>query len=403
MADFFVNGPSATPVNGTAGDDRLTYTLTSGPGGVVLDMLVPNPGGGYDGEFAPTGGSATPFTGIENFTFIDKVGGDDRILSGAGDDVLTGRAGRDLLNGGSGFDTLRGGNKSDRLFGGTDGDVLYGGNGGDRLFGQSGHDSLFGDNDNDTIYGGSGNDFIDGGAGDDVLFGGTGDDFIIADKGADQVFGGSGNDQIETRFDASKTIDGGDGRDFLFAFFDSFAPGDVALFFNMATGRFADSIGNINLSSVKNVEDFGLHGAVDARVLGTASANQIFGGHGNDYLRGKGGKDALFGEDGDDTLIGNQKADQLDGGMGNDTLRGGAGADTFVFSGGFDTIKDFKDDVDSILIRSHLVEEGTTVQDLIDGATVVNGNTVIAIDADNTLTIEGLSNPALLADDLLIS
>lgn len=403
MADFFVNGPSATTVTGTAGDDRLTYALKSGTGGVVLDALVANPGGGYDGQFAPTGGSATPFTGIENFTFIDKVGGNDRIITGGGDDVLTGRAGSDFLSGGSGSDTLRGGNKSDRLFGGTDGDVLYGGSGRDRLFGENGHDSLYGDEDDDTIYGGDGNDFIDGGAGDDRIFGGNGDDFIIADQGLDRVKAGNGDDQVETRFGTGKDLDGGNGRDFLFAFVDDFQPGDNSLFFNMGTGRLRATEGNTSrICNITDFEDFGLHGAVDARVVGTNGANQIFGGQGNDTLDGKGGKDALFGEDGDDILDGGKRADMLDGGADNDILRGGAGTDTFVFSGGLDRIEDFKDDVDTIQIRSSLVASGTTVGDLIDGATVVGGNTVITLDAANVLTIVGLTNPDALADDLVI-
>ena len=402
MARFFVTGPSDTVVTGTAGTDRLIYKLASGPGGVQLDSLVRNPGGGYDGAFVPTDGDATAFTGIENFTFVDQVGGNDRLIAGDGIDVLKGRAGNDRLFGGGGNDNLLGGRHRDRLFGEDGTDELHGGLGRDRLFGGDGNDMLFGEDGTDTIFGGRDNDFIDGGAGNDVIFGGGGDDFIIADRGADQVSGGFGKDQIEIQFDAPKTIDGGNGRDFLFAFFDDYDAGDMTLFFNMKTGKFVDADSGANASTVTSIEDFAMQGQIDARVLGTGRANQIFGSFGDDVLRGRGGNDALFGDEGDDILIGNRRADFLDGGLGNDILRGGFGRDTFQFSGGHDMIASFQDDVDTVQILGSLLPDGTTVEDVIADAAVVDGDTVFTLDADNVLTINGLADPGVLIDDLII-
>jgi hypothetical protein len=57
-------------------------------------------------------------------------------------------------------------------------------------------------------------------------------------------------------------------------------------------------------------------------LIGSAHANRLAGGRGNDALLGLGGKDRLYGNAGDD---------RLDGGKGADLLSGGAGADVFVF------------------------------------------------------------------------
>lgn len=84
-------------------------------------------------------------------------------------------------------------------------------------------------------------------------------------------------------------------------------------------------------------------------------------------------------------------------------MRGGGGKDTFVFGGGSDVIKDFKDDADTIEISSFLVAPGTTVQDVIDTAVVmVGGYTVIDFGAGNVLTIDGLTDTALLSNDMVI-
>jgi len=400
MADFIVHGPILDTIVGTAGDDRLIYFLDDGPGGMLLQMPTPNEDGGYDGVFLPNGGDPTNFLGIENISFIDRVGGDDTLTTAGGDDVLTGRGGRDVLSGGAGSDSLYGGNQQDILYGGDDGDYIEGGNGNDTIFGQNGHDSLFGDDGNDRIFGGADNDFIDGGLGDDRLFGGTGDDFIIAFRGADVVDAGNGKDQVEISFDAIKTVDGGDGRDMLMAFFDPDIPVATTLTFDMTTGAFTAVDDTIAGSTAINFEDFGFQGGIDIKVQGTEGANQIFASAGDDVLRGNGGRDALFGEAGNDKLVGGAKADTLNGGDGDDLLIGGTGFDMFIFSGGADTIADFKDDADTILILGGLVPFGTTVEDIVDSATVEAGNTIIDLGDGNVLTIAGLTDPSLLLNDL---
>lgn len=402
MADFLVKGPLATTVVGTDGEDRLTYKLLSGTGGVILDPPTVNDGGGYDGLFQTAEGLDTDFFGIEHLTFIDKVGGDDTLTATGGSDVLMGRGGNDILSGHGGSDELYGGNHRDRLYGGDDGDSLYGGNGIDRMFGESGHDSLYGGDGNDRMYGGGDNDFLDGGAGDDRMFGGGGDDFIIADQGADTVDSGLGNDQVEIAFDTAKTVDGSFGKDMLMAFFDGPAPDGVALAFNLSTGVFRSADTAIAGTTAVGFENFAFQGALDIRVTGTDGGNELIGDTGNDRLFGKGGRDTLFGNDGDDILEGNRKADTLDGGLGDDVLTGGGGADLFDFSAGADRITDFSNNTDTVRISSSLVAEGTTVADLIDSATVTGGNTVFDFGGGDMLTIEGLTDATLLSDDLII-
>ncbi|TNE66577.1 MAG: hypothetical protein EP335_03160, partial [Alphaproteobacteria bacterium] len=68
---------------------------------------------------------------------------------------------------------------------------------------------------------------------------------------------------------------------------------------------------------------------------------------------GAGGNDIISGNNADNMLEGNAGNDTLAGGEGSDTLVGGAGADTFRFgdSWGNDTITDFEDGTDSILLE----------------------------------------------------
>jgi Ca2+-binding RTX toxin-like protein len=68
----------------------------------------------------------------------------------------------------------------------------------------------------------------------------------------------------------------------------------------------------------------------------------LLGGEGNDTLHGENGDDLLAGGEGDDALNGNDGDDTLDGGAGNDILNGGHGDDTYLISraGGRDVIND---------------------------------------------------------------
>jgi Ca2+-binding RTX toxin-like protein len=62
----------------------------------------------------------------------------------------------------------------------------------------------------------------------------------------------------------------------------------------------------------------------------------IYGGAGNDTLRGGSGADSIEGADGNDFLDAGNGPDVLNGGKGNDTLKGGAGDDQLYGADGKD-------------------------------------------------------------------
>jgi VCBS repeat-containing protein len=89
-------------------------------------------------------------------------------------------------------------------------------------------------------------------------------------------------------------------------------------------------------------------GAGDDTIKGTCSCDLIYGGSGNDGLKGDDGDDTIYGGSGSDTINGNNGCDTIVGGYGADDLTGGHGDDRFVYLSRadsnavlFDTISDF--------------------------------------------------------------
>ncbi|MBC1327846.1 Calx-beta domain-containing protein, partial [Trichormus variabilis] len=91
---------------------------------------------------------------------------------------------------------------------------------------------------------------------------------------------------------------------------------------------------------------------------GTNFADQLFGGLGNDTLRGFNGNDVLFGEQGDD---------RFEGGRGDDTFYSGAGNDVFNLEQlqDNDVVIDFVRGQDKIDLRSLNISDWSTLQTLI--------------------------------------
>lgn len=67
------------------------------------------------------------------------------------------------------------------------------------------------------------------------------------------------------------------------------------------------------------------------RLFGSGGGDALYGGKGNDVLHGQNGGDLLNGAAGRDTLVGGQGQDTLLGHRGNDLLTGGSGKDVFLF------------------------------------------------------------------------
>jgi Ca2+-binding RTX toxin-like protein len=81
----------------------------------------------------------------------------------------------------------------------------------------------------------------------------------------------------------------------------------------------------------------------DVLTLSKPAIIPVFGGAGNDTIKGSSGADILVGGDGDDKLYGNNGDDILVGGAGNDVLYGGRGNDRYLFDkgDGHDVIYDY--------------------------------------------------------------
>jgi Ca2+-binding RTX toxin-like protein len=80
---------------------------------------------------------------------------------------------------------------------------------------------------------------------------------------------------------------------------------------------------------------------VSAETLtGTAGADRLEGGDGDDSISGLAGNDRLEGGKGNDTIDGGDGNDLIRGGHGADLLTGGAGNDTFVIDSGAKTAAD---------------------------------------------------------------
>jgi Ca2+-binding RTX toxin-like protein len=104
-----------------------------------------------------------------------------------------------------------------------------------------------------------------------------------------------------------------------------------------------------------------LNGEDGADVIRGGGDNDLIdGGLGDDNLRGDGGDDTIYGGADDDKIFGGAGADEIIGGTGKDVMRGNGGADTFVFLTEFDAntttaidrIRDFEQGVDKIDISA---------------------------------------------------
>jgi Ca2+-binding RTX toxin-like protein len=139
--------------------------------------------------------------------------------------------------------------------------------------------------------------------------------------------------------------------------------------------------------------------AVDT-INGKSFADLLFGRGGNDVLKGNDGNDYLDGGKGNDNLSGGAGNDEIEGGAGNDMIDGGAGNDilsgdggndTFIYKTGYgkDTIEDFQIGQDTIKLTAG--SKLDTYKEVAANAKAVGKDVVIKLDANNTLTIKGMT------------
>ncbi|WP_026622959.1 Ca2+-binding RTX toxin-like protein (plasmid) [Ensifer sp. WSM1721] len=273
------------------------------------------------------------------------------LLGNDGGDTLKGGLGNDVLNGGNGVDTADYLEKTDAisvtLNGTANASVFVGGvaedivRGVENILAGSGADTLIGDSANNLFRGAVGADFINGGAGVDtadyrekttsvrVTLDGANDSFVFVGGAAEDtirnienVFGGKGNDAL-TGDNLANRLDGNDGKDL-------FTGGGGADTLDGGAG--ADTASYRDKSA-----------SVSVTLNGTTYATVTVGGVAEDTIRNI---ENVWGGTGNDNLRGDANANLLSGGGGSDVLFGGAGADEFQFdfalgATNVDTVEDF--------------------------------------------------------------
>jgi Ca2+-binding RTX toxin-like protein len=220
--------------------------------------------------------------------------------------------------------------------------VLTGGAGDDIIFSA---ETYFDPNNSDRLVGGGGSDWMFGNDGFDVLDGGAGDDFM---------HGGAGLDMLD------------------------FSDASSAVTFTLVQAQ-------LNYWAV-DLTAFGL--GIDCY----SSMEGVIGSAFGDTLTGSGEADLIDGGAGDDGI---------DGGAGNDNLIGGAGNDIFTFADGCgqDGIFDFAAGAESDDVLDITAFGFADFSAIMAATTNINGNAVIALDADDSITLLGVTADQLHLND----
>ncbi|MGF1632365.1 MAG: hypothetical protein ACFCVE_00820 [Phycisphaerae bacterium] len=227
---------------------------------------------------------------------------DDTVFSGWGDDYLRMGGGDDWVNAGGGNDTI------------------LGGRGDDYLFGATGRDSIDGGEGNDRIFGGSHDDLLDGGFGDDLIFGGPGNDTLLGSSGNDRLYGGLGDDWLKGGSHNDR-LEGGPGADSMFG-----GPGVDLVDYSTRTNPVSVDIG----PEPGGVPAVGTDGEAGEGDFISNDVERVYGGAGDDTLRGGSGQAVFWGWGGNDLFV-PRGAATLYGGDGDDVFFANDAAVTWIF------------------------------------------------------------------------
>ncbi|EIM30503.1 beta strand repeat-containing protein [Microvirga lotononidis] len=366
--DRLVGGSGADTLNGSIGVDTADYSGSAQAITIQLSADPTAPGTGTGGE-----AEGDRLIGIEK---VIGSSSNDTLLGSTIADVLDGFTGNDRLVGGGGADFLIGNGGLDTADYSTSGAAVavtlnadpagFGtGTGGDaegdqlntieRVIGSNFNDTLTGSSNGDILVGGAGADVLAGGAGIDTaeystsssgvttnLEAGTGlggdaegdqlstienligsafNDLLIGDAAANRLEGGSGNDILRGGVGADVLI-GGDGAGDTADYSTSSAAISVTLT-AVANGATTGAGGEAAGDLLNGIEDL-IGSAFTDTLNGSAVANRLVSGNGNDVLRGGSGADLLISNGtGTKTLIGEGINDG--GSSGIDTYRTLAG------------------------------------------------------------------------------
>ncbi|NJO32016.1 MAG: hypothetical protein HC869_01655 [Rhodospirillales bacterium] len=260
------------------------------------------------------------------------------------------------------------------------------------VLGHAGDDTITASSGADVILGGKGNDRLSGGAGNDAyLFNSlSGHDVVTDTSGSgDRIVFGAGITLANLRASVTDT--------------DANAIKDLTISFSNGTGsvtlsntfrdeywapdqfvdrfEFADGTVLTHQQLLNAIYYKGTSG--NDALLGTALADTMSGGLGNDTLTGErgddrldgsAGADSLSGGSGNDTLLGADGNDILDGGSGTDSLTGGAGNDSYVVDATTDVIVEVAGGGTDTVQSSVTLTLGTELENLtLLGSSAING------------------------------
>jgi len=350
---------------------------------------------------------------IPGSEFPVNTSSSDTILGLEGDDTLDGGNGNDLIIGGLGNDSVLGGDGSDTIVAGEGNDTIDGGGvgydidtvrydfslsaagirfevigldskGGGTQAHPGGTDTLLGI-EQIEVLGGSGNDTLDGSLSTAflILRGGDGDD-ILKGRGFAILSGGAGNDTLEGINNSGQH----DSFNSVYANYDD-ASGSVVI--NLATGTVSGTSGNDTIFS-----------GVATGAAGNDTLINIYNAIGtkfNDSISGSAAANALLGGIGNDTIDGGGGSDRIDGSLGSDSLLGGSGKDTFdYFLGGYHS--DSAAETDIIADFSGTDQDAITFQFSGGSGFSSSANALIAID---TSFLGANANAQSLAPTSLLS
>ncbi len=396
--DTFAGGAGTDTILGSQWNDTIGLANVAGN---LSGIEAIDGGAGNDIIKLTTGNDALDLSGIAvtGIELIDAQAGNDTVTGSIGSDVIRGNAGDDLMDGGNGNDTFT-------ILGNAEGfDVFLGGAGTDTILGSQWNDTIGLANiagnltGIEAIDGGAGNDIVKLTAGSDTLdlsaIAVTGIELIDAQAGNDTVTGSAGNDVIRGNA-GDDLLDGGNGNDTFTIL------GNPEGFDDFLGGAGTDTI----LGSQWN-DTIGL-----ANIAGNLSGIEVIdGGAGHDIIRLTSGNDTLDlsgiavtsieqieGREGNDTII---------SGTANDFILGGSGADTFVFmpGSGHDVILDFQIGTHGARIdRIDVSNLGfSSASEVLAAAQDIDGDTVITLASDQTLTLHGVASSTLAIDHFLIA
>lgn len=404
-------------IDGGVGNDSISYALSTK--GVMVKLTTGEATGGM-----PGGDTIVNVEGVIGSDHDDTIYGSqairDTLDGGAGNDYFYASSAQNSIQGGAGIDTVDyslaetgviaaldgyglGGAVGDTIMGV---EVLVGSKFDDSLVGSTRNDTLIGGAGNDTLYGGVGADYLDGGEGsdwasyttsnaainvnlatgvasgghaagdtlvsienvigsnyNDTIIGNASDNYLTGNNGNDSLVGGAGNDTLCGGV-GNDTLDGGTGLDVA-----EYSLSNQAVNVNLATG--VATGGHAQGDKLISIE--GVIGSnYNDTVTGSADANLISTGVGNDSIIGSAGADTIDGGAGVDTLdysgsnagisldlktglgsggfaegdvvsgievvIGSAYNDTLLGDAQNNYFEGGAGADVIDGRDGIDTV-----------------------------------------------------------------